>query len=85
MQFQPMPLEDAIRAHIFEMLRVNGWNRTKTAKALGISIRGLRMKLQMYRDRGWVIPENPKATIPKKRALHPKEAKRKEEVDAIWP
>jgi DNA-binding NtrC family response regulator len=43
-----LPLEDLDRWYILETLRSSGGNRTKTAKALGISLRGLQYRLRRY-------------------------------------
>ena len=45
-------LRDIEKAAIFRALQFNDNNRTKTAEALGISIRTLRNKLREYREEG---------------------------------
>jgi Bacterial regulatory protein, Fis family len=42
--------------HILSALHFFGNNRTHAAKALGISIRGLRMKLRQYETEGVSVP-----------------------------
>jgi len=44
------------RRHILNTLQVCGNNRTATAKALGLSVRGLRTKLHRYQQAGFAIP-----------------------------
>jgi energy-converting hydrogenase A subunit M len=50
------PLEEVERIWIFRTMLTLGFNRTKAAEALGISVRCLRNKLKIYMDAGWVIP-----------------------------
>ncbi|NNM43733.1 MAG: sigma-54-dependent Fis family transcriptional regulator [Chlamydiae bacterium] len=45
---EPMCLEEMEKRHILDTLTVQNNNRTKTAKALGISIKTLRSKLKSY-------------------------------------
>ena len=45
-------LADVERQHILDVLRYCGGNRTRTAKLLGVSIRGLRNKLHEYKQSG---------------------------------
>jgi DNA-binding protein Fis len=54
-------LSEVEREHILEMLERCGGNRTRAAKLLGISIRGLRQKLLGYVQAGFVV--TPPATI----------------------
>jgi len=49
------PLEEIERQAIFHALRKNGFNRTETAKALGISRRALTYKLQHFRELGFDV------------------------------
>jgi DNA-binding NtrC family response regulator len=49
------PLEEIERQAIFLALRKNGFNRTETAKALGISRRALTYKLQHFRELGFNV------------------------------
>ena len=44
------------RRHILNTLYLCGNNRTRTAKVLGLSVRGLRMKLHHYQEAGFAIP-----------------------------
>lgn len=46
----PMTLEELEKKHILETLSQLNYNRTKTAKMLGISIRTLRNKLKEYKS-----------------------------------
>ena len=48
-------LRDIEKAAIFRALQFNENNRTKTAEALGISIRTLRNKLREYREEGIAV------------------------------
>ena len=52
----PQRLEEVERQAIIHALRKNGYNRTETAKALGISRRALIYKLQHFRELGYQIP-----------------------------
>lgn len=54
----PASLEEVMRQHILAVLKKFNWNRTKAAKALGISIRTLRNKLHEYRQQGILIPDS---------------------------
>jgi DNA-binding NtrC family response regulator len=45
--------------HILNVLHLCGNNRTRTAKILGISVRGLRAKLDQYKKVGFAIPVPP--------------------------
>ena len=45
-------LAEVERAHILRVLGSEGGNRTRTARALGISLRGLRYKLKAYEEQG---------------------------------
>jgi len=40
------------------------WNRTRAAKSLGISIRGLRNKINKMREMGLMVPSNPRQKTP---------------------
>ena len=48
-------LERVEREAIFQALREHGFNRTETAKALGISRRTLIYKLQRFRELGYEV------------------------------
>ena len=48
-------LEEIERQAIFEALREHNFNRTETAKALGISRRALLYKLQRFRELGYTV------------------------------
>jgi DNA-binding NtrC family response regulator len=54
----PMSLEELEKKHILSVLEKNGWNRTKAAEILGISIRTLRNKITAYREQGEYIRDN---------------------------
>ena len=43
------------RQAIFQALRKHDFNRTETAKALGISRRALIYKLQRFREEGYTV------------------------------
>jgi DNA-binding NtrC family response regulator len=51
----PAQLGDIERQAIFEALRRHSFNRTETAKALGISRRTLIYKLQRFREQGYQV------------------------------
>lgn len=44
------------RTHILSTLHLCGNNRTLAAKVLGLSVRGLRIKLHRYEKAGFAIP-----------------------------
>ncbi len=48
-------LAEVEREHILRVLEEEGGNRTRTAKALGISLRGLRYKLKGYEEEGRLV------------------------------
>ena len=48
-------LEEVERQAIVQALRKHGFNRTETAKALGISRRALTYKVQSYREQGCAV------------------------------
>jgi DNA-binding protein Fis len=56
-------LSEVEREHILRILERCRGNRTRAAKLLGISIRGLRQKLIAYVQAGFAVP--PPATIQK--------------------
>ena len=49
------PLDEIERQAILQALRLHKYNRTETAKALGISRRTLLYKLQRLRLQGFVV------------------------------
>jgi len=49
------PMEEVERGMILQTLRQNDFNRTRTARALGISRRALIYKLQRYRGQGFAV------------------------------
>src|SRR5262245_36231235 len=51
-----LTLAEVEREHVLNVLRLCGYNRTHAASALGISIRGLRMKLHEYGSQGIPVP-----------------------------
>ena len=48
-------MADIERTAILQALRQHDYNRTETARALGISRRTLTYKLRAYRDQGFAI------------------------------
>lgn len=52
------PLREAVMKYIYRALFTKQWNRCQTAKALGISIRGLRDHITRMRKAGYEIPES---------------------------
>jgi DNA-binding protein Fis len=56
MRTKVLPLAEAERIYVLRVLKLCGNNRTHTARLLGISIRGLRMKLRKYKDEGISVP-----------------------------
>lgn len=48
-------IENVERAVILQALRENGYNRTETARALGISRRALIYKIRRYREQGYTF------------------------------
>ncbi len=59
-----MPLAELETRMILLTLEAFGGNRTRTAQALGISIRTLRNRLRAYRDAGLEVPEPPSGRDP---------------------
>lgn len=55
--FGSISLHELEKRHILSTLKQQGYNRTKTAEILGISIRTLRNKLNEYREEGEDIPK----------------------------
>ena len=54
----PAPsLEDVERDYILDVLRRSDGNRTRASKLLGISVRGLRIKLAAYGQQKHNVPE----------------------------
>ena len=49
-------LAEVERRHIFDTLDLCENNRTRAAKVLGLSIRGLRLKLHEYEHEGFQVP-----------------------------
>jgi transposase len=49
-------LAEIERRHVLNTLRLCGNNRTHAAKVLGLSIRGLRLKLHEYEREGLEVP-----------------------------
>jgi len=47
-------LAEVEREHILETLAFCEGNRTRAAKFLNISIRGLRLKLSQFQQTGWI-------------------------------
>jgi two-component system, response regulator FlrC len=56
-------LAEVERRYILSVLASCANNRTHAAKVLGISIRGLRLKLNEYEKRGFDVPDSPKHAI----------------------
>jgi DNA-binding NtrC family response regulator len=52
---EPESWEDIERNAILQALRQHNFNRTETAKALGISRRALLYKLQRFREQGFEV------------------------------
>jgi DNA-binding NtrC family response regulator len=50
-------VSDVERQHILDTLRRCHGNRTRTAKLLGISLRGLRLKLREYGQEGFAVAD----------------------------
>ena len=48
-------MEDVERTTILQALRANDYNRTETARALGISRRALTYKIRRYREEGYSV------------------------------
>ena len=55
--FGGITVADLEKRHILQTLKELGFNRTKAADQLGISIRTLRNKLNEYREQGEDIPK----------------------------
>ncbi len=52
-------MKDIEKYVIIQTLRALNWNRSQTAKSLGISDRNLRGKIYQYRKDGCFIPNSP--------------------------
>ncbi|MFT7617122.1 MAG: hypothetical protein ACI97A_000756 [Planctomycetota bacterium] len=52
------PLADVEEAHIYRVLEHNGWNRTRSAKTLGIDVKTLYNKLRRYESKKRVTTNN---------------------------
>lgn len=52
-----IPIWELERDAIIEALRECGWNRTRAADGLDVSIRSLRLKIRQYQAQGFDIPE----------------------------
>jgi DNA-binding NtrC family response regulator len=52
----PQKLADIERKYIIRVLAHFGWNQKQAHEALGISYRGLRLKIQEFRKQGFDIP-----------------------------
>jgi hypothetical protein len=57
--FSRQTVEEVEREHILLTLHHCRGNRTRAAKALGISLRGLRLKIRCYKAAGFHVPEPP--------------------------
>ncbi|WP_454657386.1 helix-turn-helix domain-containing protein [Bosea beijingensis] len=55
------PVADVERDLILETLRQTGGNRTHAANLLGIAIRTLRNKINLYQADGYTVPEPPQS------------------------
>jgi DNA-binding NtrC family response regulator len=62
-------LAEVERRHVLKTLHLCGNNRTHAAKVLGLSIRGLRIKLHQYERDGMVVPA-PKRALGKRSAAN---------------
>ena len=49
-------LAEVERKYVLATLRLCGNNRTHAARALGLSVRGLRLKLHQYEQDGFAVP-----------------------------
>ena len=62
-QLVGLPVADVERDLILATLRETGGNRTRAAHLLGIAIRTLRNKINLYATEGHEIPEPPQGSI----------------------
>jgi len=56
-QLVGLPVADVERDLILATLRETGGNRTQAANLLGIAIRTLRNKINLYQAEGYEVPE----------------------------
>ena len=56
-QLVGLPVADVERDLILATLRETGGNRTQAANLLGIAIRTLRNKINLYQTEGYEVPE----------------------------
>ncbi|WP_449256883.1 helix-turn-helix domain-containing protein [Bosea sp. (in: a-proteobacteria)] len=62
-QLVGLPVADVERDLILATLRETGGNRTHAAQLLGIAIRTLRNKINLYAADGYEIPEPPQGSV----------------------
>lgn len=62
-QLVGLPVADVERDLILATLRETGGNRTHAAHLLGIAIRTLRNKINLYAAEGYQIPEPPLGSV----------------------
>jgi DNA-binding NtrC family response regulator len=62
-QLVGLPVADVERDLILATLRETGGNRTHAANLLGIAIRTLRNKINLYAAEGFDIPEPPQGSV----------------------
>lgn len=63
-QLVGLPVADVERDLILATLRQTGGNRTHAANLLGIAIRTLRNKINLYQTGGYDVPEPPQSVVP---------------------
>lgn len=54
-----LTIDELVCLRMFQCLRANGWHRTDSAKALGISIRTMRNYISRFKKQGILIHDNP--------------------------
>lgn len=62
-QLVGLPVADVERDLILATLRETGGNRTHAANLLGIAIRTLRNKINLYQGDGYDVPEPPQSVV----------------------
>lgn len=58
-----LPVAEVERDLILATLRRTGGNRTRSANLLGIAIRTLRNKINLYQTDGYSVPEPPQSVV----------------------
>lgn len=58
LESEVLPLQYVALSYVYCALKTHHWNRTRTARALQISIRTLRNHIRTMREAGLTVPES---------------------------